>query len=145
MPDHHRYPKRLNIYITAEMQRKLIQVRDGRGPQATVPEVVREALRVFLDDQEQVIGSRRHFQKTLREEIETAQDALSWNQIVIINMLSQWLSPLVSAVTRQQFTAQDLFVKALTQASQDWPAYHAALNKGQQQAYEVALKDSERK
>ena len=130
MPDQKKYPKRLNVYVTAEMQRKLVQIRDQRGPQASLPEVVREAIRLYIDDQEQVIGSRRHFQKTLREEVQFAQNTLAWNQIVLMVLISQWLSPIVSVVLKQNLSPRDLFSKSIGQSISDWESYQAALDFG---------------
>lgn len=135
MPTHTKYPKRLNVYVTAEMQRKLTQIRDQRGPQVTVPDVVREAIRLYVDDQEQIIGSRRHFQKTLREEIELAQRVITWNQIVLMVMVSHWLSPVVSAVSKQPLSGRDLFVKAMSQAANEWASYQAALDLGLEKTF----------
>ncbi len=131
MPTHQRYPKRLNVYVTAEMQRKLEQVRDQRGPQTTTPDVVREALRLFLDDQEQVIGSRRHFQKTLREEIgalrevlradlKEAQNDLMWVHLFSLILMSGGLAPVVGRVTGQPVSLDGLLKQASLQTAQQW-------------------------
>ncbi len=131
MPTHQRYPKRLNVYVTAEMQRKLEQVRDQRGPQTTTPDVVREALRLFLDDQEQVIGSRRHFQKTLREEIGTVRSAfqgdlklvqadLIWANVFSLVLLASSLAPVVARVTGQPVSLESLLKQGVVQTPQHW-------------------------
>ena len=131
MSDGKRYPKRLNVYVTGEMQRKLEQVRDQRGPQTSIPDVVREAIRLYIDDQEQIIGSRRHFQKTLREEIdqaktdiiehlEMAQVESTWHHMFILAVISHSLAPLVSRLTGQVTTFDTLLRQAMPPAMQHW-------------------------
>ncbi len=126
-----RFSKRLNIYVTAEMLRKLEQIRDQRGPQETVPDVVRNAIRLFIDDQEQIIGSRRHFQKMLREdltEVEThllerigdAQIEILWGQIYGLVAALHALAALVSRVAGQQVTFETLLRQAVTPTTQHW-------------------------
>ncbi len=131
MTDHKRYPKRLNVYVTAEMQRKLEQVRDQRGPQTSVPDVVREAIRLYIDDQEEIIGSRRHFQKTLREEIDQAKTEIiehlemtqvesNWNHVFSLVLISHSLAPLISRLTGQPTTFDTLLRQAMPPAMQHW-------------------------
>ena len=138
MTDRKRFTKRINVYVTVEMQSKLEQISDQRGAQMTVPDVVREAVRLYLDDQEQVIGSRRHFQKTLRDEMEAAQRIIIWNQIVLLVTLCHWLNPVVTAVTKQNQSDDDLFTTALSQAAKHRNAYVAALDFGLKQSYKAA-------
>ena len=73
MTPHKRFDARLNVYVSAELQRKLEQIRDQRGPQTTVPDIVRDAIRQYIDNEEVIIGSRRHFQRNLRETLEEAK------------------------------------------------------------------------
>ena len=131
MTNRKRFLKRLNIYVTAEMQRKLEQIRDQRGPQESVPDVVREAIRVFMDDQEQLIGSRRHFQKGLRDEISAEKQELTklisnlqndstWGHIFTLALIAQSLVPILSRVTGQPVTVHGLLDQALKEATQDW-------------------------
>ncbi len=131
MTNRKRFLKRLNIYVTAEMQRKLEQIRDQRGPQESVPDVVREAIRVFMDDQEQIIGSRRHFQKGLREEMNAERQELinlisdlhsedTWGHILILAAVAQSAAPILSRVTGQPVSARGLLDQSLKQVTQDW-------------------------
>ncbi len=50
MVEHKRFEARLNVYVSAELQRKLEQIRDQRGPRVTVPDIVREAIRLYIDN-----------------------------------------------------------------------------------------------
>ena len=90
MTEHKRFEARLNVYISAELQRKLEQIRDQRGPKVTVPDIVREAVRLYIDNEEEIIGSRRHFQRNLRDSITTAELELMWTQSLLLAF--QWQS-----------------------------------------------------
>mgnify|MGYP001250039134 FL=1 len=69
MPDNRsEYPKRLSVQVTKAMDDRLEQVARGRDEAKS--EVVRAALRAFLDEQEDVIGSRKHFTKAFGRRID---------------------------------------------------------------------------
>jgi len=62
------YPRRLSVQVTDAMDDRLEQVARGRDEAKS--EVVRAALRAFLDEQEDVIGSRKHFTKAFGRRID---------------------------------------------------------------------------
>jgi len=68
------YPKRLTAQITDAMDDRLEQV--ARGRDEAKAEVVRAALRAFLDEQEDVIGSRKHFTKAFGRRIDHVETLL---------------------------------------------------------------------
>lgn len=58
------YTNRLTVYITGAMQNRLEQIASQHDqPKA---EVIRAALRAYLDEQEDLIGNRKHFTKMFR-------------------------------------------------------------------------------
>src|SRR5260370_30575232 len=57
----------LSFYVTEELHNKLELLRQKRGKRATISDVSRDALRNYVDQQENIIGSRAHFNKTVRE------------------------------------------------------------------------------
>jgi len=69
------YPQRLSVQVTDAMDNRLEQVARGRDEAKS--EVVRAALRAFLDEQEDVIGSRKHFTKTFGRRIDQIERLLS--------------------------------------------------------------------
>ncbi len=127
MPDHKRFEARLNVYVSSELQRKLEQIRDQRGPKVTVPDLVREAIRLYIDNEEEIIGSRRHFQRGLRETIADAKAELFWNQLVMLGFFWQLQSPVLTATTQQQPTFKEIYDKALAFASRAGEPYLKAL------------------
>jgi len=69
------YPQRLSVQVTDAMDDRLEQV--ARGRDEAKAEVVRAALRAFLDEQEDVIGSRKHFTKAFGRRIDQIERLLS--------------------------------------------------------------------
>ena len=69
------YPKRLTVQVTDAMDDRLDQV--ARGRDEAKAEVVRAALRAFLDEQEDVIGSRKHFTKAFGRRVDQIERLLS--------------------------------------------------------------------
>jgi len=69
------YPQRLSVQVTDAMDYRLEQV--ARGRDEAKAEVVRAALRAFLDEQEDVIGSRKHFTKAFGRRIDQIERLLS--------------------------------------------------------------------
>lgn len=137
MADKKKYDYRLNVYVTAELQRKLEQVRDQRGPKVTVPDIVREALRQYLDYEEDVIGSRRHFQRNLREALDDTTAELTWQQIVLLAFVWQNTSALATALKAPVPPFKDSFQRALSFVVMHWQpltdalaSNHAELQKG---------------
>ena len=137
MVEHKRFESRLNVYISAELQRKLEQIRDQRGPKVTVPDIAREAIRMYIDNEEEIIGSRRHFQRGLRETIDGAKDELLWNNLVTLAFLYQLQSPVLAATTQKQIPFKEAFDKAIAYATK----MSDPLMKAVQQAIEQSLFD----
>jgi len=69
------YPQRLSVQVTDAMDNRLEQVARGRDEAKS--EVVRTALRAFLDEQEDVIGSRKHFTKAFGRRVDQLERLLS--------------------------------------------------------------------
>jgi len=62
------YSNRLTVHITGAMEDRLEQIASQRDePKA---EVVRAALRAYLDKQEDLIGSRKHFTKMFQRRVD---------------------------------------------------------------------------
>ena len=135
MVEHKRFEARLNIYVSAELQRKLEQIRDQRGPRVTVPDIVRKAIRLYIDNEEEVIGSRRHFQRGLRESIDAAKSELQWNNLVTLAFLWQLQSPVFTATTQQQISFKETFDKSLGFATRSWEPLLKALDRATEQAF----------
>ena len=134
MVEHKRFESRLNVYISAELQRKLEQIRDQRGPKVTVPDIVREAIRLYIDNEEEIIGSRRHFQRGLRENIDTVKDEILWNNLITLAFMWHMQTPLLTAVNRQQPTFKEVLDKSLAITTKSGEPFMKALQTAIEQA-----------
>ena len=86
------YPQRLSVQVTKAMDDRLEQV--ARGRDEAKAEVVRAALRAFLDEQEDVIGSRKHFTKAFGRRVDQVERLLSvtlWLNLQTLHLLSERL------------------------------------------------------
>lgn len=80
---------RRSLVMTPEMHDRLQQLLSKRGREVTESDLIREAVRRFLDEQETLIGSRRHFQKTLQDRIDLLELTLSFHLNVLLFLLAQ--------------------------------------------------------
>lgn len=95
------YDHRLSINITRPMYERLTQIANNRDE--AISEIAREALRLFLDDQEDLIGSRKHFSKSFQQRL----DHTDWQLSVQLQMLSH-LTALFMTMINQKISAQGM-------------------------------------
>jgi hypothetical protein len=118
------------IYMTPEMWMCLSQLCLNRGGDCTENSLVREAIRAYLDDQVQVIGSRRHFQKTFQERIDALEAHISIESSlkaehmvfylhVVIPLLALGLAHLLHHITHTTITPQQLIQNAVIEARKE--------------------------
>ena len=79
---------RRSLVMTPEMHDRLQQLLSKRGREVTESDLIREAIRRFLDEQETLIGSRRHFQKTLQDRIDLLELTLSFHLNVLLLLVA---------------------------------------------------------
>jgi Arc/MetJ-type ribon-helix-helix transcriptional regulator len=101
------FPKRLTVQVTEAMDDRLEQV--ARGRDEAKAEVVRTALRAFLDEQEDVIGSRKHFTKAFGRRIDHIERLLS----VTLWLNLQTLHLLYERLHKEQLEAGELLADAI--------------------------------
>ena len=123
MPDNAKsqFTNRLTVHITRAMDDRLQQIANQRDePKA---EVVRTALRVYLDEQEDLIGSRKHFSKAFQRRM----DYQDWVLVVIVQLISHSFGMLLSEITREPFDINLLLEYALKEAKTDQDHLHTRL------------------
>jgi len=88
-----RYDARINVPVTKQMRQfvEILAKRQGTN----VAEVARQALREYLDAQEQLIGSRSRLGRTVMDQLEAVQHRL-------LRRLSHVTALLLAAVILQQ-------------------------------------------
>ncbi len=79
---------RRSISMTPEMRDLLAQIAAKRGRDVTEVDLIREAIRHYLDEQADVVGSRRHFQKSLQARLDRLEHTLTFQTNILIYLLS---------------------------------------------------------
>ena len=73
-----------SITMPSEMHDLLVQVAARRGREVTEVDLIREAIGEYLEMKADIIGSRRHFHKSLQIQLEQLQTALTFHLNVLI-------------------------------------------------------------
>lgn len=84
------YTSRLSVHITEGMSQRLDQIAIQRDEAKA--EIVRSALRAYLDQQEDLIGSRKHFTKMFQRRMTYVERLLSitlWLNIQMMQILME--------------------------------------------------------
>ena len=83
---------RRSISMTPEMRDLLAQIAARHGRDITESHLIREAIRHYLDEQADVVGSRRHFQKSLQLRLDRLERSLLFQMNIVIYLLSAILA-----------------------------------------------------
>lgn len=81
-----------SISMTPEMHDLLTQIVAKRDRDVTEASLIREAIRQFLDEQSDLVGSRRHFQKSLQLRIDRLESTLTFQMNVLVYLLAAILA-----------------------------------------------------
>lgn len=79
---------RRSIAMTPEMRDRLALLVSKHPRTTTEADLIREAVRRFLDEQEDLIGSRRHFQKSMQERLDLLESALTFHLNILIYLVA---------------------------------------------------------
>jgi len=77
-----------SITMTQEMRDRLTLLVSKQPRDTTESDLIREAIRLYLDNQEDIIGSRKHFQKSLQDRLDRLESALAFHLNVLIYLLA---------------------------------------------------------
>ena len=109
------YDHRLSVNITRQMYDRLNQIASTRDE--AISEIAREAFRAFLDDQEDLIASRKHFTRSFQRRL----DHTDWQLSVQLQMLSYLTALFMTMVNQEEIRAEDVLHVILDQAQEnDW-------------------------
>lgn len=78
---------RRSVSMTQEMRDRLALLVSKEPRDTTESDLIREAIRFYLDEQEDIIGSRRHFQKSLQERIDKLEAALAFHLNILLYLM----------------------------------------------------------
>jgi Arc/MetJ-type ribon-helix-helix transcriptional regulator len=118
------------IYLTPEIQERLDQLLSKRGREVSQNDLIREALRYYLDNQEDILGSRRHFQKSLQEHVDKLETHLSSTTVqttltslfyanVLLQLVASSMATVLSAITRERVDPKQLIQRAIIEARKE--------------------------
>ena len=79
---------RRSLSMTPDMRDHLAQMVSKQPRNVTEADLIRQAIRQYLDEQEDLIGSRKHFQKSLRERVDQLEATLAFHLNVLIHLLA---------------------------------------------------------
>lgn len=77
-----------SITMTQEMRDRLALLVSKQPRDTTESDLIREAIRLYLDQQEDIIGSRKHFQKSLQERLDKLEASLAFHLNILIYLLA---------------------------------------------------------
>lgn len=83
---------RRSVTISAEMRVRLEQLTAERPYGTSQSDVIREALRAYIDEQSEVVSSRKHFQKSFQDRLDKLEFAISFQLNVLIYLLAEAIS-----------------------------------------------------
>ncbi len=83
---------RRSISMTPEMRDLLAQLVAKRGREVKEVDLIREAIRRYLDGEADVVGSRRHFQRTLQSRLDRLENTLAFQMNIVIYLLTAILA-----------------------------------------------------
>jgi predicted DNA-binding protein len=120
------YDHRLSINITRQMSDRLNQIASTRDE--AISEIAREALRLFLDNQEDLIASRKHFSKSFQQRL----DHTDWQMSILLHLVCNLTSVMMSVIMKEDYPSEEVLQFALKQAqADDWQHdLHNAHRKG---------------
>lgn len=96
--DDYRLNHRSSISMTQAMWIKLEQVVENRrDPKFKVSDAMREAIRFYLDHQEDLIGSRKHFGKSLQNRISLHEQTMLFTLHAILLLMARLFAYLIKS------------------------------------------------
>lgn len=82
---------RRSIAMTQEMRDLLAQLAAKQGREVSESDLIRDAIRLYLDQQADLVGSRRHFQKSLQTRLDHLESTLTFHLHILIALTSMLL------------------------------------------------------
>lgn len=98
-PTRTQYSIRYSVSVSPDMDEKLKQILGKQDRRTSMNDLVRVALRQYIDDQEDVIGSRRHFSKSLQNRVDDLEGLVVFYLNILIFLFASSLAVLIQATT----------------------------------------------
>ncbi len=121
-PTRTQYSIRYSVSVTPEMDERLKQILGKQDRRTSMNDLVRLALRQYIDDQEDVIGSRRHFSKSLQNRVDDLEGLVVFYLNILIFLFASSLAVLIQATTGDtKIQSISLIRTAIASALRDGP------------------------
>jgi len=124
---------RRSVAMTPQLRARLQQLIDQQDKEITEAELIRQAIREYLDRQEDITGSKAHFRKTFQARIDELQDDLEFHLQVIIALLAHGLAVMLPVFTEQPITPLELIQAAIVSAQQNADSIRSQIDMVRQQ------------
>lgn len=90
------------------------------GTKRQVADVIREALREYLDNQGEIAGSRRYFSGRFRDEVHAVRSELSWHQTLNTILMAEMYSVLIlNLVEMDEETAKSFTPSSILKVAEE--------------------------
>jgi Arc/MetJ-type ribon-helix-helix transcriptional regulator len=123
---------RRSVAMTPQMRARLQQLLDKQGKEVTEADLIRQAIREFLDRQEDITSSRAHFRKTFQQRIDDLEAAQTFRLDVLLALVAHGLAVMLPVFTEQPVTAADLIQAAIVAAARDVDALQKQIDAGRE-------------
>jgi Arc/MetJ-type ribon-helix-helix transcriptional regulator len=110
---------RRSIAMTPQLRARLQQLLDKQGKEVTEADLIRQAIREFLDRQEDIAGSKAHFRKTFQERIDVLETRLSFRLDILLALVAHGLAVMLPVFIEQPITPEELIQAAIVAAARD--------------------------
>ena len=121
------FTNRLTVHITQAMDHRLEQIASQRDESKA--EIARAALRAYLDEQEDLIGSRRHFTKMFQRRV----DYLERLMVICLWINVQMMQILFERVKKEPYDLGQLLEDAIGAGIETESAVHTLVERVRQQ------------
>ncbi len=119
---------RRSVAMTPQLRARLQQLLNKQGKDVTEADLIRQAIREFLDRQEDIIGSRAHFRKTFQGRIDELQTELIFHLDVLLALMAYGLAVMLPVFTEQPITADELVQAAIVAAQRESETIQAQMD-----------------
>lgn len=117
------YTNRLSLHITSAMSDRLDQIALMRDEAKA--EIVRAALRVYLDEQEDLLSSRKHFTKMFQRRVDYVEHLL----VISLWLNVQTMQILYERVKKEPYELGDLLEDAIGAGIQTEDGIHTLVER----------------
>jgi len=124
---------RRSVAMTTDMRARLEQLLTRETRDVTEADLIRQAIREFLDRQEDLTGSKAHFRKAFQARIDELQNDLEFHLQVIIALLAHGLAVMLPVFTEQPVTPLELIQVAIVSAQQNADSIRSQIDTVRQQ------------